>query len=246
MPSDEQEAQSESPLSEEIKALLDETYTYNTVSSPRYSGDGTWIESHLIFALIEAEDKAVAASKAGAALENRDGRPDPLFSHEDKDTYDLLAALDSIPLTVQDTPWEQADPIAEVSSIEDEPITRLLEVSPFGDNEVGVFTEWGGAIESTAELESELASFSEQGWLFAGIALAPLGAGDGNDEYIGNTYEVSCSDCERVRQAKCINITYDHDVEMDVGVWICQDCDTDFRGTHPEGPAKLSRRDPRP
>lgn len=246
MPSDEQEAQSESPLSEEIKALLDETYTFNTVSSRRYSGDGTWIESHLIFALIEAQDKAVAISKAGAALENRDGRPDPLFSSDGADTYDLLAAIDSIPLTVQDTAWEQAEPVAEVGSIADEPIKRLLEMSPFSDNEVGVFTEWGEPVESTAELESELDSFSEQGWLFAGIALAPLGAGDGNDEYIGNTYEVSCPDCERVRQAECINVTHDHDGGMDVGVWICQDCDTDFRGTHPRGPAKLPDKDPRP
>jgi len=246
MTNEDQTDESDSPLSDEIKSLLDETYTYNTISSKRYSGDGTWIESHLIFALVEADDKAVATSKAAAALENRDGRPDPLFSDDGADTYDLLAALDSIPLVVQGTPWERANPIAPVSDIDDGPVERVLVLPQFTDEDPIVFDEWGSPLESKPELRSEINSFSEQGWLIAGVALAPLGAGQGNEDYIGNTYEVSCPNCGRLRQAECINVTHDPEVDMDAGVWVCQDCDTDFRGAHPRGPARRSRKDPYP
>jgi hypothetical protein len=238
---------SESPLSDEIKSLLDETYTYNNInSSRRYSGDGTWIESHPIFALVEAQDKAVAVSKGAAALENRDGRPDPLFDHEASDTYDLLITLDSIPLTVQGTPWERANPLTKINDVSDKPIQHLLDVSPFDEESSCVVSEWGNIIESKAGLREELASFSSQGWLIAGIALAPLGAGDGNEEYIGNTYEVYCPKCGEPEQAECINVTHDKQEGVDAGIWVCQHCGEDYRGTHPRGPARLSRKDPQP
>lgn len=247
MNNDNQSSRSDSSLSDEIESLVDETYTYNISSSRRYSGDGTWIESHLIFALVEASDRAVAASKGAAALENRNGRPEPLFAHEGSDTYDLLLALDSIPLTVQGTPWERASPIAEVDEMSSEPMQRLLEVAPFDDeNEVCVVSEWGDMLESQAAVKDEIASFTSQGWLIAGIALAPLGAGDGNDEYIGNNYEVYCPNCGEPKQAECINVTHDEEEGMDAGIWVCQDCDHDYRGTHPRGPARLSRKDPQP
>jgi len=246
MSNEDQSNQSDSPLSDEIKSLVDETYTYNINSSRRYSGDGTWIESHLIFALLEASDKAVAASKGAAALENRDGRPEPLFDHEASDTYDLLIALDSIPLTVQGTPWERASPLAPVDDMSDEPMQNLLETAPFDDGDTCVVSEWGTVLQSKTAVKDELASFETQGWLIAGIALAPLGAGDGNEQYIGNTYEVYCPNCAKPNQAECINVTHDKQEGVDAGIWVCQNCDGDFRGTHPRGPANLSRKDPRP
>lgn len=229
---------SDSPLEPVAQEMIESSSISPLNPSRHYSGDGTWTEAHVICCVVDARDKAIALAKAGAAFSNREGRPDPLFSHDKSETFELVIELKSLPLAVAETDWDKYEPIAQLGTEDaDDAMKKAIAESQFDRGDSIIYNEWGDKLSSQAELHSHIQSLDE-GWFVLGIGLQPTGSGTAHEQYLGNTYDIRCPECGHVG-AECVNIVFEDRADSHVGVWDCGGCGTDYRGPHPEGAADL-------
>lgn len=231
---------SQSPeLSEPAYSMLTDHQMNQFNSGRQFSGDGTWTGTHIIVALVGGQTEDEALANAVAAFAHRDGRPDPLFEHSKTDTFDLAVELESLTLAVPETPWEDHPPVMEVPSEEtDDAFEQICSDSNFEADDSIVFNRWGEKLTSEDEFQSAINSL-DTGWLIAGVGLKPTGAGQSNDDYIGNIYEIRCPTCESLQDAECVNLAYNDRQDEHEGVWTCEKCGENFRGVNPQGPAEM-------
>ena len=221
----------------QIQAMLEASSLWQVGSGTHYSGDGTWTEADLVCAVVDAGGKKIALAKAAAAFGNRDNRPDPFFSYEKTDTFELALDLESLSLVFPDTPWAAHEPVAEIDTDAGGKALEQLytDVETDSDGAVG-YNERGELLSSKAAIEEEIDSFDSAGWIIVGLSLKPTGAGNDHGQYIGESYTIHCADCGSV-SGECKNIICLEEADEHIGIWECSQCSNQFRGPHPKGPA---------
>ncbi|RLM94348.1 hypothetical protein [Haloarcula sp. Atlit-7R] len=223
---------------ETVQSMLTDSELSQLHSQRYFSGDGTWTEAHVIVAIVDGATDDIALSKAAAAFKNREDRPDPLFAHDKEDTYDLAIGLQSLPLAISESPWSARDAIIQLGTDEaEEALDLIVSDSTFAEGESIAYNEWGEQFTSEAALRNQAASIEDNGWIVVGVGLKPTGAGEGNEEYIGETFNVHCPSCGP-KPAQCKNIVYEERHDGHSGIWECSNCSDIFRGPHPRGPAR--------
>lgn len=228
---------SQQPSIEEMMWQSDE---FDPQSEQHYSGDGTWTESRVICALVDATTKSEALAKGAASFANRSDRADPLFSHEKKDTFELAVELKSLPLAIAETGWESHSPIAQLTTEQgQDALEKAVTASGFDDSRSNIYNEWGEKILSESEVRETAENLGESGWFVLGLGLEPTGSGENHEEYIGNHYQVRCPECESMG-AKCANIVFESRCSEHIGIWECDNCSESFRGPHPSRPASMN------
>lgn len=223
---------------ETVQAMLTDSELSQLHSQRYFSGDGTWTEAHVIVAIVDGANDDIALSKAAAAFKNREDRPEPLFAHDKEDTYDLAIGLESLPLAISETPWSSRNAIIELGTDEAaDALDLIVADSNFEEGTSIAYNEWGEQFASESTVRSHATSIEENGWIVVGVGLKPTGAGDGNEQYIGETIEVHCPNCGP-QPAECKNIVYEERHDGHNGIWECSNCDDVFRGPHPRGPSR--------
>jgi len=233
-----QDEDAESSNERTVQRMLSDSQLSQMRSTRYFSGDGTWTEAHVIVALVDGANEEIALSKGAASFKNREDRPDPLFAHDKDDTYDLAIGLESLPLAISETPWAEKDAVIQMGTDQAaDALELIISDSDFEAGESIVYNEWGSQFTSESELRDHVATLGDAGWFIVGLGLKPTGAGQGNEEYIGQTIEVHCPSCGP-QPAECMNIVYDDRHDGHNGIWECSNCEQVFRGPHPRGPAR--------
>lgn len=209
-------------------------------SKKHYSGDGTWTEDEVICAVVEARCEAVAASKASAAFGCREDKPDTLWEYDRQESYEIAQEFKTLPRSIAETDWKQMPAIVKAGRGKfDDVVEQIISDSNFDAGESIVYNEWGTAIASEEDLGEALKTDDKPAWIVVGVALKPTGAGQGNDEYIGETASVYCEDCG-MEKAECMNIVFEERTEEHIGIWECSGCGQSNHGPHPKEAVRQS------
>jgi len=220
-------------ISDTVEELMESSSLSPLTPSTHYSGDGTWTEAHVICALVEATNEAEALAKASASFGHREGRPEPLFSHNKADTFELAVEIKSLPLAIAETEWDKREPISELGTSEAESaINQAIADSHFEDGDSIIYNQWGEKLVAASVVYDYLESI-ETGYIVVGLGLEPTGSGNDQGKYIGETFDIYCQQCEQLG-ADCVNIVFEDRMDDHIGVWDCNQCANTFRGPHPQ------------
>jgi ribosomal protein L37AE/L43A len=254
--SDRQDANNEDGDSSEIDTPVENDIAQRMIDSSgihqpdnseyNYTGDGVWTNPRIIAAIVSGSAACHAKIKAAAAFRERDERPDPLFNHKKRDTFDLVVELSNFPETLR-SEWKYHDSVINISKNDEfqKVVNSLIhEKAPFsGNNEKPViFDEYGNGIETKDEFKSLLAKLGTDAWIVLGIGLGPKGSGIGEQEHLGKTTSYWCPSCDREENVTAVNILYSNRDRKHRGVWRCETCSTHFAGPSPKEVVKTGNR----